>query len=135
MPALVTGGFDWVDARDVVGGALRAAERAPTGACYLLSGHWVSVKDLAATVAEITGRPAPRFVCPLPLARIGAPFATALAWLTGTRPLFTSVSLRALRLTSPVSHELANRELGYEPRPFAETIADTLAWFQEEGLF
>jgi dihydroflavonol-4-reductase len=135
MPALVTGGFDWVDVRDVVKGALRAVERAPSGASYLLSGHWVSVVDLAATAADITGRPAPRFVCPLPLARVGAPFATAFAWLTGTRPLFTSVSLRALRLTSPVSHDRAGRELGYEPRPFADTIADTLAWFREQGLF
>ena len=29
LPALVEGGFDWVDARDVVQGALRAEERAP----------------------------------------------------------------------------------------------------------
>jgi dihydroflavonol-4-reductase len=135
MPALVTGGFDWVDVRDVVTGAIRAAERAPAGACYLLSGHWVSVVNLAAAVERLTGRPAPRFVCPMSLARIGAPFASAFAWLTGTRPLFTSVSLRALRLTCPVSHEKAGRDLEYEPRPFADTIADTLAWFGEEGLF
>ena len=134
LPALVEGGFDWVDARDVADGALRAAEQAPTGASYLLSGHQVSVPDLAATVERITGQRAPRFVCPMPLARIGAPFASALARLTGTRPLYTSVSLGALRLTSPISSAHASRDLGYQPRPFDDTIADTLAWFRDAGL-
>ena len=134
LPALVKGGFDWVDARDVADGALQAAEQAPTGASYLLAGHRVSVPDLAATVERITGQRAPRFVCPMSLARIGAPFASALARLTGARPLYTSVSLDALRLSSPISSAHASRDLGYQPRPFSNTIADTLAWFREAGL-
>jgi dihydroflavonol-4-reductase len=134
LPALVEGGFDWVDVRDVADGTLRAAEQAPAGASYLLSGHWVSVPDLAATVERITGQRAPRFVCPMLLARIGAPFASALARLTGTRPLFTSVSLDALRLTNPISSAHASHDLGYQSRPFDNTIADTLAWFRDAGL-
>ena len=39
LPALVDGGFDWVDVRDVVAGALAAADRAPRGARYLLVGR------------------------------------------------------------------------------------------------
>jgi dihydroflavonol-4-reductase len=38
--ALVDGGFNWVDVRDVAEGALRAGEQAPSGARYILSGHW-----------------------------------------------------------------------------------------------
>jgi dihydroflavonol-4-reductase len=134
LPALVAGGFDWVDARDVADGALRAANQAPNGASYLLAGHQVSVSGLAATVEHITGQRAPRFVCPMPLARVGAPFASALARLTGTRPLYTSVSLGALSLTNPISFAHASRDLGYQPRPFDDTIADTLAWFRDVGL-
>ena len=105
LPALVTGGFDWVDVRDVVEGALRAEEQAPTGAKYLLSGHWVSLCDIAAMVAEITGMSSPGFVCPLWLARLGAPVVTALGHLNGKQPLYTSVSLRALRSNRHISHE------------------------------
>jgi dihydroflavonol-4-reductase len=47
LPALVDGGFDWVDVRDVVQGALRAAAQAPSGARYILGGHWASLRDLA----------------------------------------------------------------------------------------
>lgn len=133
LPALVAGGFDWVDVRDVVDGAMRAEEQAPTGARYLLSGHWVSLYDLATMVGEITGVSAPRFVCPLWLARLGAPIITAIGRLNGKHPLYTSVSLRALQSNRNISHTRATRELGYQPRPFRETLIDTLRWFEETG--
>ena len=133
LPALVTGGYDWVDVRDVVAGAMMAAEIAPTGARYLLSGHWVSMCDIAAMIEEITGLSTGRPVCPLWLAHIGAPFIGAISRLNGKRPLYTSVSLRALKSNHHISHERATRELGYQPRPFRETLADTLLWFKENG--
>lgn len=133
LPALVTGGFDWVDVRDVVEAALRAEEQAPSGARYILSGHWVSLHDMAALVEGITGVPAPRFVCPLPLAHVGAPLATFWARLRGRRPLFTTVSLLALRSNRHISHARAADDLGYCPRPFRQTIEDTLRWFAEAG--
>lgn len=133
LPALVAGGFDWVDVRDVVAGALLAAARAPCGARYLLSGHWVSMCDIAAGVAAITGTPANKFVCPLWLARAGSPVIEGIGRLRGKRPLYTGASLRALKSNRHISHEKAARELGYRPRPFRETLVDTLRWFQENG--
>jgi dihydroflavonol-4-reductase len=133
LPALVAGGFDWVDVRDVVEGAIRAEEQAPTGAKYLLSGHWASVSDLAALVEEITGAPPPRLVFPVWLAHIGAPFIAVFSQLAGKRPLYTSASIRALCSNRNVSHERAARELGYQPRPLRETLVDTFRWFGENG--
>ena len=133
LPALVTGGFDWVDVRDVVAGALLAGASAPSGARYLLSGHWVSMCDIAAGVADITGAAVNRLVCPLWLARVGAPIMGGISRLNGKRPLYTEASLRALKSNRHISHEKATRELGYQPRPFRETLLDTLCWFQENG--
>ena len=133
LPALVTGGFDWVDVRDVVAGAVRAADIAPAGAGYLLSGHWLSMCDIAAMVGEITGRPAGKLVCPLWVARLGAPVIQAVSRFRGKRPLYTGVSLRALRSNRHVSHGKATRELDYRPRPFRETLGDTLRWFEADG--
>jgi len=133
LPALVTGGFDWVDVRDVVAGAILAEEKAPRGVAYLLSGHWVSMCDIAAGVAEITGVPVNKFVCPLWLARVGAPVMQGISRVSGKRPLYTGASLRALQSNRHISHDKAARELGYRPRPFAETLADTLRWFRENG--
>jgi len=133
LPALVTGGFDWVDVRDVAAGAITAERNAPPGARYLLSGHWVSMRDIAAMVAEITGVPATVFVCPLWLARLGAPVIKAISRLNERRPLYTSVSLRALRSNRHISHAMATADLGYQPRPFRESLLDTLRWFEEKG--
>jgi len=133
LPGLVAGGFDWVDVRDVVQGAIKAEEKAPSGADYLLSGHWASIKDIAAMVNNLAGKGIPKFNCPLWLAGIGAPFATAFARMGKRRPLFTSYSIKTIRGSDHVSHEKATRELGYEPRPLQCSIEDALNWFSETG--
>jgi len=133
LPALVQGGFDWVDVRDVVAGAMRAEECAPAGAKYLLSGHWASVYDLAVLTEEVTGARAPRTVFPMWMARVGVPFGTHFTRLDGNHPLYTRFSLRALRGNPQVSHQRATRDLGYHPRPLRETLEDTFQWFVEAG--
>jgi dihydroflavonol-4-reductase len=133
LPALVKGGYDFVDVRDVVSGALTAAEKAPTGAAYLLGGQWVSMCDLAALVGELTGVRIGKFVCPLWLAHLGAVYFKGVSKLNGKQPLYTSMSLRALQDNRKINHERATRELGYQPRPFRDTIEDTLRWFRENG--
>jgi len=134
LPALVAGGFDWVDVRDVVAGAMAAEQRGRTGRNYLLSGEWKSVAELAALAEEVTGVRPPRFVAPFWLARLGVPFLTAFARVTGRRPLYTSDSLHALESNRRISCDRAVAELGYTHRPLRETIADAYAWFREAGI-
>lgn len=133
LPALVEGGCDWVDVRDVVGGALAAAQQAPIGAKYMLSGHWVSIQDVAVLAHQITGTPPPRVVLPMWLARRYAPLQMAIDSLAG-RPLrLTNVALEELSGNPNVSHHRATDDLGYRPYPFRQTLLDTLQWFAEHG--
>lgn len=133
LVALVPGGFDWVDVRDVVGGMLAAAEQGRTNESYVLSGHWHSVCEIAAMAEAVTGVPAPRITAPLALARIGAPFVTVYHRVFGGEPLFTNESLDALQANRNLVHDKATRELGYAPRPIADSIRDAYAWFEETG--
>jgi dihydroflavonol-4-reductase len=133
LPAIVSGGFDWVDARDVANGAIKAENIAPTGSRYLLSGHWVSVRDLVMMTTQLTGVAVPRLVCPRWLACAAAPLAASIAGLAKKRPLLTPDSIRALKSNPHISHARATRELGYEPRPFRETLIDTLKWYKDNG--
>ena len=96
LPALVRGGFNWVDARDVADAAIAAAERGRSGERYLLAGEWATIGEIAAVVAAHDGRRPPRFVAPMWLARVGAPFAVAYARLARARPLFNGASLLIL---------------------------------------
>lgn len=133
LPALIDGGFSWVDVRDVVSSALAAEARGRTGERYLLPGHWVSVKGIAQTVTEVTGRRTPKMVTPMWLARASAPIVTAFARMIGRKPLYTSASLRALRQNRVVLGAKAAAELGHAPRPFRDSVSDVYAWFEQHG--
>jgi len=133
IPALVPGGYTWVDVRDVVEGAMVVEEKGKTGESYLLTGEWISMLGLSEMVGEVTGAKTPRTVLPMFLAKIGAPFVTGYARLRKQRPLFTSESLSVLSGNTRMSHAKAARELGFNPRPLRETIEDTFAWFEQAG--
>jgi len=134
LPMNVAGGFNWVDARDVAAGALAAEARGRAGERYLLSGHWAPMPEIAALMEEATGRPGPRLVAPLWLARLGLPFIAAYSGLTGAQPLYTGPSLRALTEHRECDNAKARAELGFAPRPLERTIAETLAFYEQAGL-
>jgi dihydroflavonol-4-reductase len=133
MPALLRGGFDWVDSRDVAAGAIAAARQGRRGATYVLSGRYATLRELADIVAIVAGVPAPRMAAPLALAAIGAPFVEAWGRITGTEPLYNREALSALRHGQAFPHDEAAADLGYAPRPLEVTVADTIAWFRSRA--
>jgi dihydroflavonol-4-reductase len=85
-------------------------------------------------VCAVSGARPPRMMCPFPVAQAWAPISTAFCRITGRAPLFTSYTLKVLRGNHSISHERAQRELGYHPRELAQSVRDTCLWFQEHGL-
>jgi dihydroflavonol-4-reductase len=135
LPALLAGGFDWVDARDVSAGILAAAERGRTNESYLLTGHYLSIAQLADVAQGITGVPRPRLVCPAWVAEIGAPFMDLASWMMPrSEPLYTSESLMPIRLRMGYDRSKAARELGYTVRPIEDTLRDAYAWMLAQGV-
>jgi dihydroflavonol-4-reductase len=133
IPAMVTGGFDWVDARDVAEGAILAAQQGASCESYLLSGHWQSLRSMAETITRVTGKKPSPITVPLWLAYAFAPLMAATAKFGNSEPLYTRVMLRALHSNRQISHAKATEKFGYFPRPFDQTIADTIHWFDENG--
>jgi dihydroflavonol-4-reductase len=135
LPALIEGGYDWVDARDVAWAAVRAEKLAPVGAKYIISGTWASVRDLAKLSENITGVPASRLIIPGWIARSGAPVAAAFSQISRNQTSYAGFLMRAFTMYNrQVSHERAARELDYKPRPLPETLADTFKWLQTTGI-
>jgi dihydroflavonol-4-reductase len=135
LPALVPGGYNWVDVRDVVKGAIAAMDKGRKGERYILGGNWVSVKDMASSVEKVTGKKINKFEIPTLIAKIGVPFIKAYAKVTGQEPLYTYESLRTLReVNAKISCNKAADELGYSPRDFEVTIRDTMDWYQTNGF-
>jgi dihydroflavonol-4-reductase len=127
----IDGAYDFVDVRDVVSGMILAAENAPCGERYILSGEQVPIARLLHLAQSAAGRFTSCLVVPFGLAKAAAFFTPWYYRLTRTRPMFTPYSLVTVMGNSLISSEKARRELGYQPRPLATTVADTMHWFME----
>ena len=134
LPALVSGGFDWVDARDVAWGAVEAAERGADGGRFILSGHYLSMSEVATVIAELTGIAAPGLTCPAWFAGLFAPLMSGWARLTGEAPLYTRYSLATLSTNKVISHAKATRDLSYHARSFRDSMDDALRFYSSNNI-
>ena len=134
MPVTVTGAFDWVDVRDVAAALIAAADRGRTGRTTWSegiaprsrsSGGW---RRRSAVVVHPGWwrRSAPVQVAARAAVRVAGPRRAG-------RLLLTPESLHALATDPVVDYSKATAELGYRPRPLAETVADLHASFVADG--
>ncbi|MCR5649352.1 MAG: NAD-dependent epimerase/dehydratase family protein [Oscillospiraceae bacterium] len=121
------GGYDFVDSRDVADGVLACERLGRRGECYILSGHYISVRDLLNAVRRFMGRRPLRAVISAGTAKLIAPLAERLGLAFGREPpLLTPCSAYTLNSNGRFSHEKATRELGYRPRDILVSIRDSL---------
>ena len=133
LPAIVKGGYDIVDVRDVAAGILSCINHGETGSSYFLSGTAISVKDLIGLAAEIENRQAVTRTIPHGLVKIASPFIELDARLRHKTPLFTGFSMDCLKQNPTYSHAKAQHELGYQPRDIKSTVEETIAWMHLSG--
>jgi len=133
VPLSIGGAFDLVDVRDVAKGLTLAAEHGRTGENYLLSGEMVALHDLMKLAARSAGRRGPLFAVPLWVVKAIMPIAEPLGALFGS-DVMSEAALGALFASPTVDDSKARTDLGYEPRPFEETVRDLVAWFVRAAL-
>ncbi len=124
LPAIVDSHTNIVDVEDVAAGHLLAATRGRPGERYVLGGQNIRWSELLERVAKLSGRHHPLIVLPPELSR-GAD-VLARAGIGGF--------VEGIRLMAPdwrYSSAKAKRELGYDPRSAAETLARTVDWCLE----
>jgi dihydroflavonol-4-reductase len=135
LPALVPGGYNWVDVRDVCQAAVNAIEQGRAGEGYILSGRWASLEELSQMVGRLYNRRTPTFSLPFWIARMGVPFIGAWYSMHREHPLYTSASLDIVKTGSKnILNKKAVNELGFRPRPLEETVADTIEFFKESSI-
>ncbi len=128
------GAYNFVDVRDVVGGIIAAARKGRSGEGYILSGHRVTLREVIHLEREVLGQKQPLvFFAPTWIVRTGAWLATVFCRIFGIKPIFTPYSVAVLGSNCNISHAKATAELGYQPRPLAETFRDIIVWMQENG--
>jgi dihydroflavonol-4-reductase len=132
--ATPTGGFDFVDVRDVVAALQAAARLGRTGENYLTGGHHCTSQRLFELAASVAGTPRRVATMPMWLLRMASPLTTVVARYTGSAMIPTTEALGALAAFPEVSHAKAARELGYAPRPLEETLSNLHQYFRKEAV-
>ncbi len=125
---LVRGAYDFVDVRDVARGMILSCKRGRSGEVYILSGWQIKVLELKQLVQNALGKRITSITIPMWMAKFGAKFMPLYYKITRRRPRFTDYSLETLQSNSLVSHDKAQRELGYQPRDLNITVRDTVEW-------
>jgi dihydroflavonol-4-reductase len=133
MPAFVDTGLNVVGVDDVAIGHVLALEHGRLGERYILGGENLSLQQLLAEIAGLTGRRAPRVRLPVAPLYPLAHMAEALARFTGREPFLTADGLKMSRNRMHFSSDKAARELGYRPRPHSEGLRDAIDWFSRAG--
>ena len=131
LPLAVNGGYDFVDVRDAARGILLCAASGQPGKGYILSGHYISVRELLMTARSIARIKYKPLFLPLFAARLAAPVVEKIC-LRQNKPLyFTPYSVEVLGSNGKFSHHAATACFDYSPRPAAESIRDMVQWIHQ----
>jgi dihydroflavonol-4-reductase len=133
MPAGIEGSFNSVDVRDLADGVIACAEKGRKGEGYIMSNCFVTIRDIFRLIHQYAGTPEVKVVLSLPAARFMAFFAEMAARITKKTAKLTRFSIYNLARNNNFDCSKAMMELGYQCRPFEETIRDTVEWLKTEG--
>jgi dihydroflavonol-4-reductase len=132
MPVYIRGvATEVVGIEDVAEAFLLAGERGRIGERYIISETYMSMREMFATAATAVGAKPPRVGVPLVAVR-AAGYAASIAGRLLRRDLqINATGVRLLYMTSPADHGKAVRELGWNPRPAAESIGRAAQFYVE----
>jgi dihydroflavonol-4-reductase len=134
MPGYVDTVLNVVHVDDVARAHLLAAERGAVGHSYIAGGENLTLRQLLAELASLTGLPEPKL-------RVPRGVTLAAGWVSDTiegRLLrrIPRVPLEAARMSTTrmaFDDSRARRELGCDPRPARQALADSVRWFLGNG--
>jgi len=134
LPAYVDTGLNLVDVRDVAEGHILAAERGAPGRGYILGNTNLTLRDVLAELAAVTGEPAPTVRIPYWCA-----FAFAVAdtlWsgcVCGREPRASLDAVRMARKCMFFDSSRAVRELQMPQSPIRPALRRSAEWFVAHG--
>jgi len=131
LKVVTAGGYNFVDVRDVAEACIKAIARGENGQSYIISGHYLSIKEMLDICAAYWGQKKVK-VIPTFLAYLGLPFIKLGSLITKKRPLYTSYSLYTLSANANFSNAKAIRELALQISDIKDTIEATCAYLDCE---
>jgi dihydroflavonol-4-reductase len=122
-----------VDVRDVAAGEILAARHAQPGERYVLGGHNLSHLHVLGVIADELGVPVRYLHLPewsIPALAQSAAGARRL----GLKVPIDAQRVRMSRMYMYYNNAKAVEELGFQARPFSESVRATLDWYLRQGV-
>jgi dihydroflavonol-4-reductase len=126
-------GLNLIHVRDVARGHLAAAERGRPGERYILGHANLSLAEIGALLAEITGGRPPRLRVPYAIAWCGAACLEGFARMSGRPPKVPLTAVRMARKRMYFSAAKAVRELHLPQTEVRLALRDAAEWFADHG--
>lgn len=133
MPAYLDTGLNLIDVEDCARGHILAARHGRIGEKYILGNENLTLRDIFALLADISGLPAPRVKLPYTPLLIAAYVNEGIARLTRREPLIPLAGVQMARKRMFFDPAKAVRELGLPRRPVREALEKAVEWFRTEG--
>ncbi len=134
MPAGVEGTFNCADSRDMAETILRACRDGRTGESYILGGDQIGMKEVFDILADHTGLPTIKTILPAGMGKFLGSMSDMTEAVTHKPQRMTSFAVYNLVRNNEFDSSKAMKELGYHPRPMAQSVAEEIDWMIGEGI-
>jgi dihydroflavonol-4-reductase len=133
MPFSLPGGWPVADVGYVANAHAAVLEPGRGPRRYLLTGHYRTWSELYASLRHLTGRRLPTVPTPGSLARASGRAMDGLQRLTRARVPFGLQGAWIVTRCLGTDDTAAREDLGIEPPPLEQTLADTIRWMVRAG--
>ncbi|MGA8572070.1 MAG: hopanoid-associated sugar epimerase [Desulfobaccales bacterium] len=131
MPAYLETGLNLIHVADVARGHLLAEAKGQVAEKYILGNENLSLSRIFQLLAQVSGRPAPRFRLPywpvLAMAYMNEFFSS----ISGKPPRLPVTAIRMARKFMYFDNAKALKYLGLTLTPVPQALAEAVAWFRE----
>lgn len=132
LRAGVSGGFDFVDVRDVAKAVANASVMEKTSETYILSNTFSNTTELLNELLLLAGKKPLKTSLSVGFIKLVLPFAGLYFKLIKERNPLTMESTRLLGKNIRFSNEKAKKELGFSARPVIHTLKDFLSFARRQ---
>jgi dihydroflavonol-4-reductase len=133
MPAYLDTGLNIIAVEDCARGHILAEQKGSIGQKYILGNTNLTLREIFAILAEITGLSAPKVRLPYTPILLAAYINEGLSKITGREPLIPLAGVQMAAKFMYFDPSRAIRDLGLPQAPVREALQRAVEWFRRNG--
>jgi len=127
-------GQEVVGIEDAAQAMILAMDHGRVGERYIISDRFMSTRELHTLAAEAAGVHRPWLAVPRGVLLALSSAIQSVGDVTGREFKFVRRSFGMVDKMSPLDHSKAERELGWKPAPFEDSIRNAVAFYRSHGM-